>query len=526
MEEAKLNQKDSAAKYLVRGGYVFTDATLGEKGVLQNAAVLVEGDRIVAVEDYETLRTRYPDAKTIGGEDHIVMPGIIDAHDHGRGLSFLQLGAGYDFLENALMDWPSVASISPELNAKMDAWRHLRSGCTTFHHNEGGMVNDKEAYNKFSTVLKTYRSVGVRAAFSPGIRDINFIAYDDEAFYETLPPNLQSFAKPYIFFDKDEARTAYFELFDRLYEEFTDGLTSVFFGPFWAHGSTETYLREVKERSDSLGGLPIHMHTLQTPHQRAYGYKKYGKSLLKWLDDVGIVDEHFTLGHAVYLDEEDIDLLAERRGSVTHHPSCNLSMRNGIAPVYFMQKAGVNVALGIDEKAFADDGDCIAELRMIYYINRLSGFDLANTPALTPYEVLAMGTCNAARSLGLEKEVGKLVPGMKADIITLDTESMLRDPWVSPDLDIGRAFIHRAKGQDVKNVMVNGAMVIENSACLTMDIPTLYDEVRRFVEKGQTDSQRAYGEGMRALKPYMQKWYAKILPSFPRDPFYMVNSRH
>lgn len=506
---------------------MFTDASLGEKGVLENAAVLVEGGRIQAVEDYEVLHARHPGAKIVGGKDHIVLPGIIDAHHHGRGLSFLQLGPGYDYLENALMDWPSGLILPPELSAKMVSWRHLRSGSTTVHHNDSGMALDPEAYAKDSLALKTYRAVGMRAAFSPGIRDINFIAYDDEAFYETLPPQLQSFARPYIFFDKEAARAAYFELFDRLYAEFSGGLTSVFFGPCWAHGASETYLRAIKKRSEALGGLPIHMHTLQTPHQRAYGYKRHGTSLLKWLDSIGFVDEHFTLGHAVYVDEEDIALLAQRRGSVTHHPSCNFSMRNGIAPVYHMLKAGVNVALGVDEKAFADDEDSIAELRMIYYVNRLSGFDLATTTttALTPYEVLAMGTCNAARTLGLEQEVGKLVPGMKADIITLDTEAILRDPWVAPELDIGRAFIYRAKGKDVRNVMVDGELVIEDGECRTMDIPALYEEVRRFAQKGQTKAQRAYGEGMRALKPYMQQWYARILPDFPRDPFYLVNSR-
>ena len=79
--------------------------------------------------------------------------------------------------------------------------------------------------------------------------------------------------------------------------------------------------------------------------------KKYGKSLLKHLDNLGLVDEHLTLGHAVYVDEADIELLAHKKASVTHHPSCNFAMRNGIAPVYFLQQAGVNVALGIDEKA-------------------------------------------------------------------------------------------------------------------------------------------------------------------------------
>lgn len=512
-------------EYLVRGKYVFTDATKPNGGMILDGAVHVQNDRIVQTDRYVALRQRYPNAAVVGNADDIVLPGLIDAHHHGRGLSFLQVGPGYDFLENALYEWPAAVSLSPELNAKLMSWRHLRSGCTTVHHNEGGMALDAQAYQKGAAALKTYRQIGIRAAFSPGIRDINFIAYDDEAFYETLPPQLQSFAKPYIFFDKNRAREMYFEMFDRLYAEFQNGLTSVFFGPSWAHGATDAYLCAVKERSVKLGGLPIHIHTLQTPQQRAYGLKRYGKSLLKRLDDLDLVDEHLTLGHAVYLDEDDIALLAEKHGNITHHPSCNLSMRNGIAPVYFLQKAGVNVALGLDEKGFADDEDAIAELRMIFYLNRLSGFELDNTPALTPYEVLAMGTCNAAKTLGLQNEVGKLLPGMKADIITLDTERILRDPWVSPDLDIGLALIHRGRGADVRNVMVDGRIVLQDGVCTTMDVPALYEEVRCFAERGQSDAQRAYAANMRAIKPYMQTWYKRILPDFERRPYYMVNSR-
>ena len=199
-------------------------------------------------------------------------------------------------------------------------------------------------------------------------------------------------------------------------------------------------------------------------------------------------------------------------------------MRNGIAPVYYMQKAGVNVALGIDEKAFNDDEDAVSELRMIYYVNRLSGFDLGNTPALSPYEVIAMGTCNAARSVGQAGKIGRLAPGMKADLITLDLKEMMEDPWIAPDLDIAKMFIHRARGSHVRNVMVDGKLVIEEGAFKTIDVEALYAEVRAYADKGLSPQQRAYAEGLRSIKPYLHKWYSGWA-DFPRDPFYKVNTR-
>ena len=511
---------------IIRGGWLLTDAEQAEKGVLRDGAVYIEGGEIIETGDYTSIREKYPEASVIGKNTDFVLPGLIDAHSHGNGLSYLQRGMGYDYLENSLIDWSGSANLNPTLNAKLAAWRHLRSGCTTFHHNQMGRGLEPNFYEKGVDYLTTYLKTGMRVCYSPGIRDENFIAYDDEAFYQTLPTDLQSFTYPYIFYDKVLARKEYFKAFDRIYSEFNQGVIKIFLGPNWAHGASDEYLLEVKEKADSLGGIPIHIHTLQTPLQRAFCLKKYGKSGLKRLDDLGLVNEHLTLGHAVYLTEDDIAILGAKHGNVTSHPTCNLSMRNGIAPVWFLSQAGVNVALGMDEKGFADDEDIIAELRMLFDLHRLNGFDLANTPTFTAYDVLAMGTTNAARSLGLADKVGKLLPGMRADIITVDTTRMFRDPWASPDLDVAKAFIYRAKGEDVTNVLVDGELIYCNGKCLTIDIDHLYEEIRETAARGASDAEREFGKNMRALKPYAQRLYKETLPEFQRDPFYTVNSRH
>ena len=510
---------------LVRGSHVFTDAALGAAGVLNKAAVYVQDDLIKEVDDFKVLKKKYPDAKIIGGDDHVVLPGFIDAHQHGVGLSYIKRGAGYDFLENSLYDWAFSIDISPELNAKLVALQHIRNGSTTLHHNDAGDVLAANAYQKASSYLNGYRDTGIRVAYSPGMNDVNSLACDDEAFYKTLPSEIKKLAYPLVFFNKKQARDKYFELFDKLYDEFNNGLSSVFLGPLLAHGATNEFLLAVKEKSEALGGLPIHIHTLQTPHQRAYGLKKYGKSLLMHFNDMGLVNENLVLGHAVYVDEADIALLAERQSSTTHHATCNFAMRNGISPVYYMLKAGVNVGLGMDDKTLNDDLDAIQELRLIYYLHRVSGFDLANTPALTPYDVLAIGTCNAAKAVGMKDKIGCLKPGMKADIITFDTTEILRDPWISPDIDIGEAFIYRACGRHVRNVLIDGQIVFNNGKFTTIDVESLYEEVREAASRAKlTPEQLAYAETLKAIKPYLHEWY-KNLVDFPFDPFYILNSK-
>ena len=510
--------------YLVRGSRVFTDAELGAAGVLTDAAVYVEGDTIAEIGGYDVLRHKYPQAKVVGEADHWVLPGIIDAHHHGRGLTFLQCGQGYDFLENALLDWFYSVGLPPELAAMIVSWKHIRSGCTTVHHNAMPDVWDEHMYDTACKGLDTYRRIGMRVAYSTGIRDMNYLVNNDEEFYQILPPHLQEFAKPLIFIDHKRAIEEHFAIFDQIYQRYNNGLTNIFPAPGWAHGATEEYLLASKEKADQLGGLPIHIHTLQTAHQKAYGMEKYGKSLLMHLNDLGLVDEHLTLGHGVWADEEDIALLAERKASITHHPSCNLLMRNGITPVYYMHKAGVNIALGLDEKTFNGDDDAISELRMIFCLHRLSGYELDQTPALSPYEILAMGTTNAARVLGLEKKVGRLAPGMKADLITVDTGVIMNDPWTIPTIDPGTAFIHRARGEHVRNVLIDGKLVMENRRSTTMDIDALYQEIRAAANKGLSPEEKRFADFLAEIKPYEQRWYAGKT-DFPKAPFYFVNSR-
>lgn len=492
--------------------------------VLKDGAVAVEGDRITDVGGSAHIRSLYPEAERIGGRRRLLMPGLIDAHTHGRGMSFVQRGSGFDFLENCLMEWPSTLDLPPELNAPLCAWRHLRKGCTTLHHNEMCRALDETALDRAKVTLAGYGKAGIRAAYSPGIRDENALAYGDEEFLKALPGDLHAFAEPLVRFDKAAARELFFAQFDALHRDCNSDRTRVFLGPNWAHGASDAYLLAVKEKADALGGLPIHIHTLQTPHQRGYGMKKYGMSLLKRLDGLGLVNRWLTLGHAVYLDEEDVALLAVRKGSITHHPSCNFAMRNGVAPVYAMLQAGVNVAIGLDEKGINDDEDVFMELRMAYYLHRLQGYDLMRDAALRPGEVLAMGLANAARSLGMEALTGALVPGMKADVIQLDLTEIMDDPCVQQDADLLTLLIHRAKGTQVRFVMVDGKPVMQDGECLTLDVEALYEEVRAYMAAGMTDAQKAYAAHMRQLKPYMQQHIAG-LERFERSPYYMVNTK-
>lgn len=507
---------------LVRGRYVITAASAGAAGVLDDSAVLVSGSRISAVGDWAHLRRRHPRARVVGNGKQLLMPGLVDAHSHGRALSPIQKGVLNDYLENNLLDWAFMPVFDPELMAGLAVWRHLRSGCTTMHH-MGFDTEGPGARARCETAIRTYLCGGLRIAFAPGVRNVDKLVLDSEAFLTTLPPDLRIFAKPLVHLDSERIEEEYFALFDHLHARFASEDTRVLLSPSWAQACTEPFLLRAKATADRLGQVPIHMHCVQTPVQRAFSFRKYGKSAVAWLDDLGLVDENLALGHAIWVTDDDIDRLAARRASITSHPSCNLGMRNGLAPIYEMHRRGVNVAMGLDDKTINDDEDAVMELRMLHKLHRVPDYDL-RTPALTAYDVLRMGTVNGARALGFEGQIGALAPGMKADMILVDLDRVLRDPWLTEDLPIAEAFVHRGMGEDVDTAIVGGRVVMQDRRLTTLDVDALYREIRKAARR-IPPRQRRHAEMLQRLKPYYQAWYNAWLEPEDTKHFYVLNRR-
>jgi hypothetical protein len=135
-----------------------------------------------------------------------------------------------------------------------------------------------------------------------------------------------------------------------------------------------------------------------------------------------------------------------------------------------------------------------------------------------------MGTVNGARALGFAGQIGALNPGMKADMILVNLDRVLRDPWLTTDVPIAEAFIHRAMGADVDTVVVGGRVVMESRRMTTLDVDALYREIRK-AARSISPKQRRHAEMLQRLKPYYQDWYNAWLTPEAARPFYTLNSR-
>jgi len=508
---------------ILRGAYAVTDPRLGPAGVIPEGAVVIRDGIVAETGPFAATAPKCPGARVIGDGTQLLLPGLVDAHSHGRGLSPIQKGVRNDFLENALFDWANMPVLPPELTAALCAWRHLRSGCTLLHHN--GFDDDgPEGARRAHVAIKTYLATGIRLAFSPGVRDESKLAMGGEELVATLPADLEKAARPFVFFDKEALIEEYLRLFDELYETYNNADTRILLAPCWAHGASEAFLRRVRAKSEARGGIMVHMHLLQSPVQKAYGLRRHGKPTVFWLDDLGLVDRNVVYGHAIHVTEAEIELMGRRGVSVTSHPSCNLHMRNGITPVMPLRAAGVNVAMGLDDKTINDDEDAVMELRMMHKVHRLHTFELT-APALSAYEALEIATVNGAKATGFAGQAGALLPGMKGDAILVDLARVARDPWIDPEFDIAEAFVERAMGADVATVVVGGKIVIEDHRPQTIDLDGLYREVRAFCAKGLTPEQRSRADLLARIKPHVQAWYRGWHREMAEQPFYRVNGR-
>lgn len=512
-----------AETIIMRGAYAITDPRLREAGVISEGAVAITDGIVVETGPFAELAPKYPGAQVIGDGTQLLLPGLVDAHSHGRGLSPIQKGVHNDFLENALFDWAYMPVLPPELTASLCALRHLRSGCTLLHHN--GFDDDgPEGARRAHVAIKTYLATGIRLAFSPGVRDESKLAMGGEEFVASLPADLREAAGTFVFFDKEAFLDQYFRLFDDLFDAYNNEDTRILLAPSWAHGASEAFLRRVRSKAEAYGGVMVHMHLLQSPVQKAYGLRRHGKPTVFWLDDLGLVDSNVAFGHAIHVTEAEIELMGRRHVSVTSHPSCNFHMRNGITPVMPLRAAGVNVAMGLDDKTINDDEDAVMELRMMHKVHRLHGFDLTS-PALSAYEALEIATLNGAKAAGFAGEVGALLPGMKGDAILVNLDRVARDPWIDPEFDVVEAFVERALGADVATVVVGGKVVVDDHRPLTIDVDGLYREVRAFCAKGLNAEQRARADLLARIKPHVQAWYDSWHEDMLERPFYRVNSR-
>ena len=400
----------------------------------QNHALIIEDDKISAILPVEQTRHYNADI-TFYLDNHVLMPGLINLHGHSA-MTLLR-GLADDL---ALMDWlnnhiwpaegkhvsyPFVYDGTLLAMAEM-----IRGGTTT--------IND----------MYFFHDAVANAALKAHMRTI--IGCSILEFPTAYGQNAQS----YIDLAMGTANN---------YRN--ESLVSFALAPHAPYTVADDTFRQVIDLAQTHD-LPIQCHIHETQEEIAISEKEYGLRPLARLDKLGFLQQRLIAAHAVHVNDEEIELLAQRKVSVAHNPASNMKLASGCAPIQKMLSQKVNVGLGTDGAASNNKLDMFAEMRLAALIAK--GFS-GNPTDLKAYDVIKMATINGARALNMADRIGSLEVGKQADIIAVNLSEVETQPVFNPISHL----VYSAGREQVTHSWIDGKVVLNDRVLTTLDLDEL-----------------------------------------------------
>lgn len=507
----------SAAR-LVRGKWIVPDA---DAEVLFDGAVLVEDGVIAELDDWQTLRRRHADAEVIGGENCAVIPGLINAHHHSKGVSTIQHGIADMLLEPWILSHRRARRGVPRLHALLSAAEQLRSGVTSVVNvlNAGG---DADLFSSaVQETMQAYDQAGMRAVTAAGYSTQSILvsgAGEDERFVDSLPEPVAACARNMLDGSERMSEDDYFAIMQGIWQDYRDHpRIGLWFGPPGPQWVSDAFMVRIAERAE-LWDVGVQTHVDESIYEMIHGPRFYGKHTMLHLNDLGVLSPRFSIAHGVWLSEEEIAVMAETGASVSHNPSSNLRLRAGIAPLNGLLDAGVNVALGMDGTTLDEDEDMFAEMRLAA---RLHGTPILGEPAPAAADIFRLATRGGAKLLRQEQSLGRIAPGHAADLALIDLERVTW-PWVAPEADPREVVLYRVRAGDVNTVLVDGEVVLRDGLPTCFDVREAGRELAEHLDAEPLPS--ADAEVVAQLLPHLQAWYEDWdIPAL--EPWIRYNSR-
>ncbi|MDQ7094712.1 amidohydrolase [Desulfosporosinus sp. PR] len=405
----------------------------GPDAFYSRGEICIEEGRILSVGEEGSAPQDFVPDRILNLPNDVVMPGLINTHTHAA-MTLLRSYADDLPLMPWLQDkvWPFEDKMTDQdiyWGTALALCEMIRSGTTTM----------LDMYASMDQVAEAVLQAGTRAVLSRGM--IGNAPNGERALQEGI------------------------DLIQR-YQGAGEGRLKVMLGPHAPYTCSGDFLRRVKAEADRLG-VGIHIHVAETLDEITMINKQYGKTPVEWLDELGLFGGHVVAAHCVHLTPADMEILARRHVCVAHNPESNMKLNSGTAPITELRAQGIVVGLGTDGASSNNNLDLFGEMRSAAFQQKLR----VNSTALSAYEVLEMATVSGAQTLGFE-DVGMLAPGFKADLITVD----LDQPHFYPRFSIPAHLAYVAHAGDVRTVMVDGKILMEERKILTLDVNKVCQE--------------------------------------------------
>jgi 5-methylthioadenosine/S-adenosylhomocysteine deaminase len=413
--------------------------------VITNGALAVDGTDIVAVGAADVISRQFRGRDTIDAREQIVMPGLINTHTHAPMVLFRGLAD-----DLALMEWltkyifPAEArTVSPEFvraGTRLAALEMIESGTTTY----------ADMYYFEEEIARETRAAGLRGVLGETI--IQFPVADAKT-----PQDGLARAERYIAEFKN------------------DPLITPAVAPHAMYTNDAATLIASRELSKKYG-VPTIIHLAETRDEVKTSQDQYKKSPVAFLDGLGFLGPGVLAAHAVWVSPEEVHLLKSRGVGIAHNPESNMKLASGTAPVPAYLDAGVALGLGTDGAASNNDLDMFEAMRVAAFLHKLQTSD---PRVVSAKQALQMATIGGARALGMERQIGSLEPGKRADFIVVGTSAARQTPMYDPVSHL----VYVTHGDDVQTTVVNGKVLMRDRQVLTLDAAAVLNEARGWQQK-------------------------------------------
>jgi 5-methylthioadenosine/S-adenosylhomocysteine deaminase len=415
---------------------------------------IVIRDRRIAALDRTGTRQAEAGERVIDARGLLAIPGLVNAHTHSGENPLRGLGEGLAMEPWLALMLGTAGKYSPE-----DHYACALAGAVEMLHNGTTAVLDHlwmtpPSVEAVDAAMRAYRDVGIRAAVAPLVDDTDFTEQLAEANGLELVGSLLPQRKR----GKPAELAAHLDAVMTAWHGAEGGRLRVLAGPCgvqWCSDELLLALADVAERHQSA----IHIHLLETKLEDLSCRQRFGYSAVRGLEALGIL-RRCSLPHSVWIDDEDVELIAEHRAIVVHNPAANLRLCSGLAPVRALLDAGATVALGTDGAAASDNQVLWDALKLVALIHNYPGERWISTR-----EALTMATRGGAAVFGLEGELGALAPGMLADITLVDRTG----DGLAGAHDVEASLVLSETGRGVRHVIVAGELVVIDGRCTRVD---------------------------------------------------------
>jgi cytosine/adenosine deaminase-related metal-dependent hydrolase len=457
--------------------------------------IRIDGDRI----------TRVSSAQTGLADALMVLPALVNAHDHGRAVRTSSIGASGKPLEAWLHYLALFPPVDPYLAAVVALSRSALGGVGTVMMHYTRTQGFTDLPTEAAEIARAARDIGLRVGFAISMKDRNPLVYGpSEPLLAALPADVRDeVAARYL--REQMTPVAQVQLADAVASAAAGPGFEVQYGPNGVQWCSDALLAGIAEAS-ARSGRRVHMHLLETRYQRAWADQNFPDGIVRHLDAIGLLSPRLTLAHCVWARPDEFELLAERGVTIAVNSSSNLVLRSGIAPLAGMLAKGCRVALGIDGAALDDDDDALRELRLAYLLHAGNGFKVA----LGPDAMLRLAFANGCFAVTNLDDGGTISPGAPADLLLLDW-SVIDDDRLLDDIDAVHLLLARATARHIRELIVAGRTVVLGGKVMGVDFPAARDEVVARMRAGMSENSAV----ARALPALERAIAAHFEPDYP-----------